>query len=289
MKLATFTRHGSTGLGKVLGNRLIDLAAALPGLPKDMISLLNAGDAALESVRQLPDSAGPQYLLSEVSLEAPVPNPSKILAIGMNYEDHAEEIRRKGVTVPSVQIWFNKQVSCVNPPNAPIHMPRTSKMLDYELELAVVIGQRCRHVSAANALSVIAGYTIMNDVSVRDVQWSSPTWTLGKSFDTHGPMGPWLVTADEIENPHELNMTLWVNDEIRQSGNSKSMIFNICQQIEHLSSVMTLMPGDVLVTGTPAGVGAASDPPRYLKPGDVVRLQIEGIGEITHTVVDEPR
>lgn len=288
MKLATFTRNGVTGLGKVLGKRIIDLAAALPGLPKDMIGLLNAGDAALASVRELPDSAEPQYLLSEVRLEAPVPNPSKILAIGMNYEDHAEEVRRKGVAVPSVQIWFNKQTSCVNPPHAPIHMPRISNMLDYELELAVVIGKRCRHVSAEDALSVIAGYTIMNDLSVRDVQWSSPTWTVGKSFDTHGPMGPWLVTADEIADPHKLDMKLWVNDEIRQSGNSQSMIFNIGQQIEHLTKVMTLMPGDILVTGTPAGVGVAFDPPRYLKVGDVVRLEIEGVGEISHTVIDEP-
>lgn len=288
MKLATFTYRGTTGLGKIVGGEIIDIALALPGLPRQMEALLEAGEPALAALLDLGSAGQVKYPLAEVKLEAPLRRPSKILAIGLNYEDHAEEARKKGITPPAVQLWFNKQVSAVNAPNDPIHLPRISTMLDYELELGVVIGKRCRHVSVAEAPGVVAGYTIVNDVSARDIQWRSPTWTVGKSFDTHCPLGPWLVTADEIPDPHNLDMKLWVNGELRQSGNSRLMIHNIWQQIEHLSEVMTLEPGDVLVTGTPAGVGAAFDPPRYLKAGDVVRLEIEGIGQIEHRVIDEP-
>ena len=287
MKLATFTYKGSTGIGLIHGEDVVDLGRALPHLPKDMAGLLRAGESALAQLRVLDAGSAVRYPLTAVKLEAPV-RPSKILAIGLNYRSHNDEVKSVGIVAPAQQLWFNKQVSSVNAPFDPIHMPRISKELDYELELGVVIGKTCRHVNAADAAQVIAGYTIVNDVSVRDVQLATPTWTIGKSFDTHCPIGPWLVTADEIPDPQGLEMKLWVNGELRQHTNTQLMIHNIRQQIEHLTRAMTLEPGDLLVTGTPVGVGMGFKPPRYLKTGDMLRLKIEGIGEISHEVIDEP-
>ena len=288
MKLATFTRAGVTAVGKVLGDRIVDIALACPELPKDMRGILAAGDAALVRIRSLDGHAGANYALKDVKLEAPVPNASKFLAIGLNYKDHAEEAARKGIKIPESQVWFNKQVSCITGPYDPTHMPRVSSQLDYEVELGVIIGKRCRHVSLANAGSVIAGYTVMNDVSVRDWQFKTPTWTLGKSFDTHGPCGPWMVTADEIEDPHALEMRLLVNGKVHQKASTGLMIHNVFQQIEYLTSVMTLEPGDLIASGTPAGVGVAMEPPFWLKVGDVVRAEIDRIGHIENRVVPEP-
>lgn len=288
MKLSTFTHNGVTSIGLISGERVVDIALAFPGLPREMEGLLREGSLALATLHDLELSGAVSYPLKSVRLEAPVRHPSKILAIGLNYHAHTEEVKTHGIKAPVSQLWFNKQVSSVNAPFDPIQMPRISNQLDYELELGVVIGKRCRHVMASEAAEVIAGYTIVNDVSVRDVQLSTPTWTIGKSFDTHCPIGPWLVTTDEIPDPHNLDMKLWVNGELRQSTNTSLMINNIYQQIEHLTRVMTLEPGDILVTGTPVGVGMGSTPPRWLKVGDVVRLEIERIGEISHVVVEEP-
>jgi 2-keto-4-pentenoate hydratase/2-oxohepta-3-ene-1,7-dioic acid hydratase in catechol pathway len=190
--------------------------------------------------------------------------------------------------VPDSQVWFNKQVSCIAGPFDHVHLPRASDKLDYEAELGVVIGRRCRHVSAADAPSVIAGYLVCNDVTVRDWQMRSPTMVLGKSFNTHGPLGPWLVTADEVRDPHGLRMRMLVNGEIRQDVRTDEMIYNIWDQIAYLSTVMTLEPGDVLATGTPSGVGGAMEPPKYLVAGDVMRVEIDGVGHIENTVVLEP-
>jgi 2-keto-4-pentenoate hydratase/2-oxohepta-3-ene-1,7-dioic acid hydratase in catechol pathway len=187
-----------------------------------------------------------------------------------------------------VQVWFNKQVSSINGPFDAVHSPRVSEMLDYEAELGVVIGKRCRHVSAADAKNFIGGYFVANDVTARDWQFASPTFTLGKSFDTHGPIGPWIVTADEIPDPHALDIKLFVNGKQRQSSNTSQMIYNIYAQIEHLSKVMTLEPGDLLATGTCAGVGIASGKEGMLKVGDVVRVEIERIGHIENTIIAEP-
>lgn len=285
MKLVTFTQNGATRIGKLVGDKVLDLAAALPQLPRDMRSLLAQGEPALNLVRRAEPVPSALLPLDAVKLEAPVPNPSKYLAIGMNYADHIEESLRKGIKAPEVQLWFNKQVSCVNGPYDPVVMPTMSDMLDYELELCVVIGKRCRNVSVEDAPSVIAGYMVANDVSVRDVQWRSPTWTVGKSFDTHGPVGPWLVTADEIADPHALNMRLTVNGEERQKNSTSKMVNNIYQQIAHLTEVMTLEPGDLIATGTPMGVAAGMEPPRYLKVGDVVRAEIDQLGFIENKVV----
>lgn len=202
MKLVTFGYGGSIAIGKLVGQQVIALHASDPALPATMLELLRAGPAAMERARELGPAHAVTYPLSDVHLIAPVPNPGKYLAIGMNYSKHVAEAVEAGIKVPDVQVWFNKQVSCVNGPFAPVHMPRVSDKLDYEVELCVVIGKRCRHVPAADARSVIAGYMVCNDVTVRDWQMRSPTMTMGKSFNTTGPIGPWIVTDDEIADPH---------------------------------------------------------------------------------------
>jgi 2-keto-4-pentenoate hydratase/2-oxohepta-3-ene-1,7-dioic acid hydratase in catechol pathway len=288
MKLARFTTEGTTRIGKVVGDQIVDLCAACPSIPNDMISLLSAGARALLLVEQVQD--GPAiYPLSHVHLEAPIPNPSKYLAIGLNYRSHLEEVSQVGVRSFDSQIWFNKQTSCICGPYDPIHMPLVSKQLDWEVELCVVIGARCRHVQVDQAPEVIAGYMVANDVSVRDWQMMTPTWTLGKSFDTHGPIGPWLVTTDEIRDPHNLALRLTVNGIERQNSSTRLMIRNVYQQIAHLTEVMTLVPGDLLATGTPEGVGFTMKPPMFLRVGDVVRAEVERIGYIESRVMPEPR
>ncbi len=219
---------------------------------------------------------------------APIPNPSKYLAIGMNYRGHLAEAVRKGIKIPDSQLWFNKQVSCVSGPYDPVYLPKGSNQLDYEAELGVVIGRRCRHVSIERARDFIAGYLIVNDISVRDWQMRSPTFTLGKSYDTHGPMGPFLVTADEVKEPQSLRIQLFVNGDVRQDSSTNDMIYGIFEQIAYLSSMMTLEVGDVLATGTPQGVGAAKDPPSYLGAGDSVRICIDRLGQIENRVIAEP-
>ena len=247
-----------------------------------MAALLALGPEALDVVRA---ADGPRLALSAVTLTAPVPRPPKFLAIGLNYAAHVAE---SGTPKPDVQLWFNKQSSCVIGPGEAIHIPRASSMVDYEGELGFVIGRRCRHVPVARAAEVIAGYTVVDDVSVRDWQFRSPTMTMGKSFDTHGPIGPWLVTADEIGDPHALRLQTWVNGELRQDAKTDDLIFDCYEQVEHLSTAFTLEPGDVIATGTPAGVGIAMKPPQLLRAGDVVRIEIEGVGVLENPVIDEP-
>lgn len=288
MKLARFTVGGQTQIGVVVGSHVLPLASLLPAAPQTIKQLLAVGPGLLHEIDASVWKAIDSLPLSAVTLEAPIPDPQKYLAIGMNYADHVEEARKGGVVAPKVQVWFNKQVSCINGPFAPVHYPRVSEMLDYEAELGVVIGKRCRHVSAADAKDVIGGYFVVNDVTARDWQFQSPTFTLGKSFDTHGPIGPWIVTADEIADPHALDFRLFVNGMQRQKGNTRDMIYNVYAQIEHLSKVMTLEPGDLLATGTCAGVGIAGGKEGMLKVGDVVRVEIDGIGHIENTIVAEP-
>jgi 2-keto-4-pentenoate hydratase/2-oxohepta-3-ene-1,7-dioic acid hydratase in catechol pathway len=284
LKLATFTLNGSTRIGKVVGDRIVDVSVAAPDLPKTLLEILQIGKPALARIESLADSAATHHLAS-VALQAPIAKPQKFLAIGMNYQAHAEEARAAGIPIPTSQLWFNKQVSCINGPFDAVEMPRVSDRLDYEGELGVVIGTRCRHVSADKARQVIAGYLVMNDVSVRDWQARSPTFTLGKSFDSHGPMGPWLTTDDEVADPHALTLRVTVNGELRQCSSTGDMIYNIFDQIAYLSTVMTLEPGDLLATGTPAGVGIALN--KFLKTGDVVRVDIDGLGYIENRIVPE--
>lgn len=280
MKLVTFSQGGSTRVGVVTDDHVTDLTAA--GLPADMNAVLAGG---LDAVRRAADSAAARLALTDVKLEAPVPVPPKFIGIGLNYRDHAAE---SGMEIPKYPMMFNKQSTCVVGPDAPVHLPRASKVLDYEGELALVIGRRCRHVPKERAHEVIAGYTIVNDVSVRDWQARVRTMTIGKSFDTHGPMGPWIVTADEIGDPHALRLQTRVNGDKRQDSNTKELIFDCFDLVEHLSTAFTLLPGDVIATGTPAGVGIAFKPPKLLVAGDVVRIEIEGIGALQNEIIDEP-
>jgi 2-keto-4-pentenoate hydratase/2-oxohepta-3-ene-1,7-dioic acid hydratase in catechol pathway len=214
-----------------------------------------------------------------------VERPPKFLAMGLNYEDHIQEA---GLGTPKFPTFFNKQSTCVTGPYDPVHLPKVSDQVDYEGELGFVIGRSCRHVPRDRASDVIAGYLVVHDVSVRDWQFRAPTLTLGKSFDTHGPIGPWIVSPDELGDPHTLRLQTWVNGEKRQDSNTKHLIYDCFAQVETLSTVFTLEPGDIISTGTPGGVGFAKKPPQYLKAGDVVRIEIERIGWIENQVIPEP-
>ncbi|MCQ1956170.1 fumarylacetoacetate hydrolase family protein [Arthrobacter sp. zg-Y826] len=283
MRIARFRSADGIRLGRIDDGIITDISD-VPGVGTSLRAIL----PELASLRETIEAAhGKCHELAEVILEPPVDDPQKYLGIGMNYAAHAEEARAAGIPIPTSQMWFNKQVSCVVGPYADIHKPRISDKLDYEVELGVVIGRRCRHVAVEDARSVIAGYLVTNDFSVRDwLQQKSPTFTLGKSFDTHGPMGPWLTTDDEIDDPLSLQMQLSVNGEVRQQGTTDDMIYDIYEQIAYLSQVMTLMPGDVLATGTPSGIGAPTG--NFLRVGDVVRAEIEGLGVIENRVIAEP-
>jgi 2-keto-4-pentenoate hydratase/2-oxohepta-3-ene-1,7-dioic acid hydratase in catechol pathway len=285
MKLITFKHNGEKKVGRLSDDRVLNVSVALPELPKTMKEILEKGQEALNKIKNLSLTDENSISVDKVELLAPIDDPEKFLAIGMNYKEHVEESKRKGIEAPKTQIWFNKQVSCITGPYSGVVMPAQSDMLDYELELAVVIGRECKNVSVEEAKNYIAGYMVGNDYSVRDVQWATPTWTLGKSFDTHGPLGPYLVTADEIEDPHNLSMELKVNGEIRQTGNSGSMVYNIYDQIAFLSQILTLKPGDIIETGTPEGVAAGMETPTYLKVGDVVEGTIEGLGTMRNKIV----
>ncbi|AMB59534.1 fumarylacetoacetate hydrolase family protein [Microterricola viridarii] len=283
MKLARFrTGDSPVRLGRIDGDEIVDLSDAL-GIGSSLRALIPELAARRESILS---ASGPRHPLAEVTLLAPIDDPQKYLGVGMNYAAHAEEARQAGIPIPTSQMWFNKQVSCINDPFGHIVRPVVSEQLDYEIELGVVIGKPARNVSAHEAREYIAGYLVANDVSVRDwLAKLSPTFTLGKSFDTHGPIGPWLTTDDEIDDPLALQMTLTVNGEVRQSADTGGMIYDIYEQIAYLSQVMTLQPGDILATGTPSGIGAPTQ--NWLVPGDVVRAEIEGLGAIENRVVED--
>jgi 2-keto-4-pentenoate hydratase/2-oxohepta-3-ene-1,7-dioic acid hydratase in catechol pathway len=252
-------------------------------VPAEPAAALDAlGSEALERLA----AKAPRLPLADVRLLAPA-SPRKYLAIALNYRDHIAEM---GMEAPEVPVFFNKQVTCVVGPGADVHMPKVSTFLDYEAELAVVIGKRCRHVPVERAHEAIAGYTCANDVSVRDWQGKAQTMQIGKSFDTHGPLGPWLVTADELGDPNDLAIRCFVDDEPRQDARTSEMVFDCFQQVSHLSEAFTLEPGDVIATGTPAGVGLGRQPVRenLLHVGETVRVEIEGIGALANTVVEEP-
>jgi len=281
MKLCRFSRNQSIRIGKIAGDKVVDLSQVTgpQASMRQVIERLPELRAALEDV------SAPAFPLADVMLLAPIDDPQKFLAIGMNYLAHANEAAAAGIPIPTSQLWFNKQVSCIAGPFDPIELPRVSDKLDYEAELGFVIGRRCHDVPEQQALDMVAGYFVCNDVSVRDWQARSPTFTLGKSFDTHGPIGPWITTADEIPDPHALTLHLSVNGEERQRSSTGDMIYNISQQIAYLSTVMTLMPGDIIATGTPSGVGIATG--TFLRDGDVVTVEVEGLGAISNRVVAE--
>ena len=314
MKLVTFAHRGTQRVGWLEGERIIDVnrayaaslrqrgelrACALADalVPADMIGILEAGGGSLAAIREAAEyvrgalgsgaraeecqRAGVVFSASEVTLRAPIPRPGKLILLGLNYRDHAEETGQK---IPEVPTLFSKYNNSVIGPGEPILIPRATEQIDYEAEFAFVIGRRGHDIPRERALEYVAGYTIVNDVSARDYQFVTSQWMVGKTFDTHCPMGPTLVLKDEIPDPHNLDLRLTIGSEVLQKSNTTQLIFKIPETVEYLSRIMTLEPGDVISTGTPAGVGFARKPPRWLRPGETVRIEIAGLGILENPV-----
>lgn len=286
MKLVRFSLGESIRLGLIHENGVIDLTRASDGhLPTDMLTFLQQGEAALNIARQLEHSAAPDAALSEVKLLAPIANPSKVVAIGLNYMDHCREQK---VEPPKAPLIFTKFSTAIIGPGETIRWdPALTKQVDFEAELAVVMGRTARNVTEAEALDYVAGYTICHDVSARDLQFSDGQWVRGKSLDTFCPLGPYLVTADEISDPHALAIRCTVNETVLQNSNTSEMIFRIPYLIAYITRAFSLLPGDVITTGTPDGVGVFRSPKIFLKDGDVVTIEIEGLGQLTNPCAEE--
>jgi 2-keto-4-pentenoate hydratase/2-oxohepta-3-ene-1,7-dioic acid hydratase in catechol pathway len=285
MRLCAYDTLDGPGVGVVLGEEIAELRKPAPYLSLNPVDILSGGPEALAYVARLAEQA-PRKAVKNVRLRAPVGRPGKILGIGLNYRDHAAETGREP---PTTQMWFNKQSTCLNDPFAPVLMPAVSTALDYEVELVVVIGRRGRHVPRERAHEIIGGYMVGCDYSVRDWQRATQTMIMGKGFDTHGPVGPWITTPDEAGDIASMRLRCLVNGEIRQDGIAGDMIFDIAAQIEHLTKAFALEPGDLLFTGTPAGVGAAHTPPKFLAVGDTVRVEIDRLGAIEAKIEQEVR
>ncbi len=312
MRLLTFAVDGRSGVGFEIGGYVVDLAAGfavlesqgqtgLPAPPTDMRSFLEAGNQAIEAAaivsefmldslahgRRVGFAGQPRTLYErhEVEILAPITNPHKMLFLGLNYSEHAAETGKMVAKVPTV---FAKFDNSIIGPGKPIVLPKAAPdHVDLEAELAVIIGRRAKRVAQDEALKYVAGYTVINDVSARDLQGQQTQWVMGKTPDTFCPMGPYLVTVDEVPDPHSLAIRSWLNDQPMQDSNTRSQIFNIPYLIHYFSEFMTLLPGDVIATGTPPGVGYVRRPPVYLRPGDVVRIEVEGIGVLENPVVAE--
>ena len=296
MKLITFSLKDDPNIsriGAVKNDKIIDFYSS--NLPNDMINFINLGDDGLKQASKIIDLGNTLYSFDEINIKAPISMPNKILAVGLNYKKHIDEA--KEVTEhhsENVELQeqfpniFNKQNSSVNDPYGDVHRPNASDWLDYEGELGIIIGKECRHVTYENANNCIYGFTIVNDFSVRDWQFRGPphTLTMGKSWDTHCPFGPYIVTSDEIEDPHNLVLKTYVNDEERQNSNTSLMIYDCFTLIEYLSTAFTLMPGDLISTGTPEGVGLTTQD--WLKPGDNVKVEIDKLGFIQNNIIQEP-
>ena len=283
MRFITIQREGYTEPGVMIDNEAVGIRGA--GFD-NLISVIGGGSDALDRVARWIDSppGGERLDGATVKLTAPVPRPPKIICIGLNYRDHAIE---SNMPIPETPTVFAKFSTSVIGPGASIVLPKASTRPDYEAEMAVVIGRGGRHIAAAAWRDHVFGYTCLNDVSARDFQLATTQWVIGKTFDTFAPIGPWIVSADEIEDPHNLEISLTLSGEELQHSNTKNLIFKVPDLIAHLSSVFTLEPGDIIATGTPSGVGFARKPPRYLKAGDQCTVKIEGIGELTNPVIAE--
>jgi len=284
MKLATFTTGSASELGAVVGQKIVPLNRILPQLPTDMIGLIQSWPAVEAVVRAAADAATMTLDLDQVRLLAPIRRPGKIMAIGLNYADHIAE---SGMGTPEHQVWFSKAPTSANGPFDPIDVPKVSQALDYEAEMVAVIGTGGRHISRANAASAVFGYCVGNDATERAWQHRTPQWVVGKSFDTHAPFGPWITTADEVPDPHALAIRCTVNGATRQDSNTRHLVFNVWDQLVHLSQAMTLEAGDLIFTGTPGGIGAAMKPMQFLKAGDRVRIEIETLGAIDNPCAAE--
>jgi acylpyruvate hydrolase len=284
MRLCTYEHAGTVRLGALTADGIVDLHALEPKLPATLRGLLAGGEAALDLARAAVARAGAGAALARaaVTLLPPVPDPGRIVCIGLNYRDHAAEVK---LDLPAHVAAFAKWNNVLVGDGAPVVIPRESDKVDYEAELAFVIGRRARHVAEADAYAYVAGYTCFNDVSVRDYQARTSQWTMGKNFDTHGPCGPWLVTRDEIADPHALRIRCSVDGETLQDSNTAQLVFGIPRLVAELSAVMTLEPGDIVATGTPAGVGLSRTPRRWLRAGERVRVEIEGVGALENPLV----
>ena len=290
MRLVTFAYQGETRIGGVIlqgaQNFVLDFRRAQPDLPTDMLQFLRGGASVWTLAQRVTAMPDENALMAEddVTLMSPVPCPGKIICVGHNYHDHADP--SSGEEYPT---FFGKFSNTVIGHRQPIVYPPFAIQLDYEAELAVVIGRRAKNVDPVRALDFVAGYTIFNDVTARDYQPRSSQWSIRKSFDTFGPMGPALVTTDEIPDPGNLDIILTHNGEERQHSNTRHLIFSIPFMIAYLTRTMTLEPGDVISTGTPSGTGASLKPPVFMQPGDEVCIKIEKIGELINPIVaDKP-
>lgn len=278
MKLATYEDASGRHTGVVVGDTITPT-----GIAGSMIELIADWERVKPQV-QRNIAGGTSVPLSSVQLLAPVLRPGKVFAIGLNYADHIAESQ---MATPEHQVWFTKAVTSINGPYSPILVGKTGPFVDYEIELVAIIGKPGKHISRERAHEHVFGYCVGNDVTERLWQHSTPQWSLGKSFDTHAPIGPWITTVDEAPDPHQFNLRCFVNGEKRQESNTQHLVFDVWAQIEHLSQAMTLEPGDVIFTGTPAGIGATMDPRQFLKPGDVLRSEIDGLGVMEATLVAE--
>jgi len=278
MKLVRYGQPGKEKPGLIDANgKLRDLGAVVKDIGPEQLS-----DAALSKLRKLKTDKLP-LVRGKPRMGCPVNGVGKFIAIGLNYSDHAKEA---GMPIPKEPVVFTKAISCIQGPDDNVMLPKGSVKGDWEVELGVVIGRQARHVSQKAALEYVAGYCTINDVSEREFQLERGSqWDKGKGCDTFGPIGPWLVTRDEIDNPQRLAMWLDLNGKRMQTGNTRTMIFSVARIVSHLSQYMTLMPGDVITTGTPPGVGMGMKPQRFLKAGDVMTLGIEGLGEQRQLVV----
>jgi ureidoglycolate lyase len=276
MKLATFTAGGPPEIGVVLDGRIVSISRAAPTLAGSMIELIAHWPMVEREVRAIGEAAADTLAMSDLRLLAPIPRPGKIFAIGLNYADHIAE---SGMGTPEHQVWFAKAATSANGPFDPIEIP-PGGYVDYEAEMIAVVGAGGRRITRDDAAKAVFGYCVGNDATERAWQHRTPQWTLGKSFDTHAPFGPWITTADEVGDPHKLAIRGLVNGEVRQDSNTEHLVFDVWDQVAHLSHAMTLEPGDLIFTGTPGGIGAAMKPPRFLKHGDRVRIEIDGLGAI---------
>ncbi|MFN8475058.1 MAG: fumarylacetoacetate hydrolase family protein [Anaerolineae bacterium] len=284
MRLVTYySENDEPRLGAVRGDQIVDVAGADSSLPASMLALLQAGDSVIDRAQRAVADASAGQPLAATRLGAPVPWPSKVLAIGRNYKAHAAET---GSDLPTSPIVFPKFTTSITAPGAPITWDSSViNQIDYEGELCVVIGKTAKGVKREEALEYVAGYMCGNDVSARDLQFANGgQWGLGKSPDTFCPLGPWLVTKDEIPNPNALGIRTYLNGQVMQESNTENMIFDVPTIIAFVTRTMTLLPGDVIMTGTPDGVGMARKPQVWLKPGDTVVIEIDGIGRLENPV-----
>ena len=315
MRFVTYQRDGQSRSGAQLDELIIDLnrayhsavkhignedelAVAAMRVPTDMIDLLRGGDTSLKAAQQALDFVRSQlkekdntleqqgivYALESVSLLQPVLRPGKVICLGLNYRDHAKEA---GMAIPEYPVLFHKVAGSLIGHNQPVVVPRSSSKIDFEGELTIIIGRRGKYIAEHEALSYIAGYTIGNDVSARDLQFRTSQWTTGKMLDTFGPLGPALVTCDEVPDPTALQIKTTLNGQVMQDGNTAEMIFRVPFIVSYISEIVTLEPGDVILTGTPAGIGNTRTPPVFMKPGDTVSVEIERLGVLTNPLVAE--